>query len=238
VKDKADTAKKLTVIGTTIGSPYYMAPEQAQGLETLDRRADVWALAAISYECMTGRVPFQGNTGPGILVAILTQEPQPPSQAGIEQKHPVPSSLDAVMAEAFQKNPTMRTPTVGALADAVGTAYGLAGDHSEWAVLPEQEIAAKIAASAPRIAASGQGVGPAARQGYPSGGGAGGLGVMADPFAGAPAQWGSGAAEAQVQPRPTDSLMPISASRSGWMVMVVIAVVALAVGILLALFVL
>ncbi|HVR18838.1 MAG TPA: serine/threonine-protein kinase, partial [Polyangiaceae bacterium] len=44
VKDKTEGAKKLTVLGTTIGSPFYMAPEQAQGLETLDHRADVWAL--------------------------------------------------------------------------------------------------------------------------------------------------------------------------------------------------
>ncbi len=51
VKDKNKDAKKLTVLGTTIGSPYYMAPEQAQGLETLDARADVFALAAITYEC-------------------------------------------------------------------------------------------------------------------------------------------------------------------------------------------
>src|SRR5690606_31722257 len=54
LKDKTDNAKKLTVMGTTIGSPYYMAPEQAQGLDTLDLRADVWALAAILYECVTG----------------------------------------------------------------------------------------------------------------------------------------------------------------------------------------
>jgi serine/threonine-protein kinase len=50
VKDKGESAKKLTVLGTTIGSPFYMAPEQAQGLDTLDHRADVWALAAIIYE--------------------------------------------------------------------------------------------------------------------------------------------------------------------------------------------
>ena len=48
-------------MGTTIGSPFYMAPEQAQGLETLDHRADVWSLAAIAYECLTGKVPVHGH---------------------------------------------------------------------------------------------------------------------------------------------------------------------------------
>ena len=85
VKDKNEGAKKLTVLGTTIGSPFYMAPEQAQGLETLDHRADVWALAAIAYECMTGSVPFKGNNGPSILLEILTKEPKPPSQAAAGQ---------------------------------------------------------------------------------------------------------------------------------------------------------
>ena len=80
-KDKGESAKKLTVLGTTIGSPFYMAPEQAQGLETLDHRADVWALAAIIYECVVGRVPFIGNNGPSILLQILTKEPAPPSEA-------------------------------------------------------------------------------------------------------------------------------------------------------------
>jgi serine/threonine protein kinase len=82
VKDKSSMAKKLTVVGTTIGSPFYMAPEQAQGLETLDARADVWSLAAITYECLTGQVPFRGINGPSILLAILTKDPVPPTQAG------------------------------------------------------------------------------------------------------------------------------------------------------------
>ena len=64
VKDKGESAKKLTVLGTTIGSPFYMAPEQAQGLDTLDHRADVWALAAIAYECLTAHVPFSGKQRP------------------------------------------------------------------------------------------------------------------------------------------------------------------------------
>lgn len=80
VKDKAENAKKLTVMGTTIGSPFYMAPEQAQGLDTLDHRADVWALAAIAYECLTGEVPFKGTSGPAILLEIFNEESAPPKR--------------------------------------------------------------------------------------------------------------------------------------------------------------
>jgi tRNA A-37 threonylcarbamoyl transferase component Bud32 len=141
VKDKGESAKKLTVLGTTIGSPFYMAPEQAQGLDTLDHRADVWALAAIIYECVTGRVPFAGSNGPSILLEILTKEPKPPSEVGNNQKHPVPPTLDPVMAQAFKKMPALRVPTVGTLADLIAQAYGLEGPHTFWAQVPEGEIA-------------------------------------------------------------------------------------------------
>ena len=151
VKDKTEGAKKLTVLGTTIGSPFYMAPEQAQGLETLDHRADVWALAAIAYECVTGSVPFKGNNGPSILLEILTKEPKPPSQAAAAPKHPVPPTLDAVMTNAFKKLPAKRIPTVGALADAFGAAYGLEGTHFDWAKIPEAELTARIDAKMPAL---------------------------------------------------------------------------------------
>src|SRR5262249_18565105 len=62
VRDNSEGAMQLTVMGTTIGSPAYMAPEQAQGLRSLDHRADVWSVAAIAYEALTGRPPFRGAT--------------------------------------------------------------------------------------------------------------------------------------------------------------------------------
>jgi serine/threonine protein kinase len=151
VKDKGESAKKLTVLGTTIGSPFYMAPEQAQGLDTLDHRADVWALAAIAYECMTAHVPFAGNNGPSILLEILTKDPKPPSEAGKGQKYPVPPTLDPVMTQAFKKMQALRTPSVGALADAVAAAYGLEGSHQKWATVPEGEIAALIEQKMPTL---------------------------------------------------------------------------------------
>jgi serine/threonine protein kinase len=153
-KDKGETAKKLTVLGTTIGSPFYMAPEQAQGLDTLDQRADVWALAAIIYECVVGRVPFIGNNGPSILLEILTRDPKPPSEAGKGQKYPVPPTLDRVLSHAFKKIPALRIASVGALADAVGAAYGLTGNHLEWAKTNEAALNARINAALPALLAA------------------------------------------------------------------------------------
>jgi tRNA A-37 threonylcarbamoyl transferase component Bud32 len=145
VKDKNKDAKKLTVLGTTIGSPYYMAPEQAQGLETLDARADVFALAAITYECVTGTVPFTGNNGPSILLAILTKDPEPASAKTANAKYPVPQAMDDVLEEGLAKNPNIRTKSIGDLATAVGRAYGLEGDHRMWARMAQTELAANIA---------------------------------------------------------------------------------------------
>ncbi|MBI5535084.1 MAG: protein kinase [Deltaproteobacteria bacterium] len=155
VKDKSEGAKKLTVMGTTIGSPYYMSPEQAQGLDTLDARADVWALAAITYEALTGQVPFKGNNGPSILLAILTEDPKPPSvlKLPVEQAAAIPTTLDDVLEEAFAKNVAMRVPTVGSLADRVGQAYGLSGSHRDWAYTPVQELADRINAELPGLLA-------------------------------------------------------------------------------------
>ena len=151
VKDKSDPAKKLTVMGTTIGSPFYMAPEQAQGLETLDHRADVWAMAAISYECLTGSVPFKGVNGPSILLEILTKEPMPPSTAVKEGAQPIPATVDQAMAQAFKKNPSLRTPSMGALADALGRAYGLEGTHRDWATTPQDQLAEQVQAKLPEM---------------------------------------------------------------------------------------
>jgi serine/threonine protein kinase len=170
-KDKNKDAKKLTVLGTTIGSPYYMAPEQAQGLETLDARADVFALAAIAYECMCGVVPFYGSNGPSILLAILTKEPDPPSLHAPKAKYHLPPKMDEVMEEALAKNPNIRTKTVGALADAIGAAYGLVGDHKQWATTPQAVLAQQIAEAKSRVMA------PKAA-----------LDVAGDPFAAPPPQ--------------------------------------------------
>ena len=60
VKLQMETGPKLTAFGTTLGSPYYMSPEQAMGKQDVDQRTDVFALSAILYEALTGKIAFEG----------------------------------------------------------------------------------------------------------------------------------------------------------------------------------
>ena len=224
VKDKNKDAKKLTVLGTTIGSPYYMAPEQAQGLDTLDARADVFALAAIAYECITGFVPFDGTNGPSILLAILTKDPIPPTKRGAGGRFPIPPALDDVLEEALVKNPNIRTRTVGALANAVGHAYGLAGDHKEWARLPTSDLEARCAEALPRVMQP--------RPQAPM--------AQADPFAspGVALVGGQGMADAFAASRQAElgEAAGVPPARPTWVVAVAVAIGALVVGGGIALF--
>lgn len=236
VKDKGETAKKLTVMGTTIGSPFYMAPEQAQGLETLDHRADVWAMAAILYECVTGQVPFKGNNGPSILLEILTKEPPPPSQVGAGQKYPVPPTLDRVMAHALKKAAATRIGSLGALADAVGAAYGLAGSHLEWARTTQAELGAAIQARLPemmqaRVAAPTDGV----ADGFF--GESAALDSLGDPFAApGPPPAVAPAAYPQVYSNPmNDAPAGVPKRGLGWVVFALVGGVALVLGIVIVL---
>lgn len=144
VKDRKQGAKQLTMMGTTIGSPYYMSPEQAQGLDTMDHRTDIWALSVMVYECLTGTVPFQGNNGPSVLIDILRRQPTSASQVapqGIE----IPEAVDQVLRHGLEKSPEKRIASVGALADHLGWAYGLVGNHAEWAYVSEALLGARIA---------------------------------------------------------------------------------------------
>jgi hypothetical protein len=221
-KDKGSNKKKLTQLGTTIGSPFYMSPEQAQGLESIDKRADVFALAAVTYECVVGQVPFSGTNGPSILLAILTKDPVPPTVKAAGSKYPVPPALDEVLEVGLAKNQNIRTQSVGALADAVGHAYGLVGDHRQWALLPQQEIARQLAEALPRVMAPARA-----------------LDVAADPFAAPPAGGGASAPmsgnramdEAFGAVREAD-LAPsgLPGKKPGWVLPVVVGLIALLVG--------
>ena len=89
--------------GVVMGTPQYMSPEQARGLE-LDARSDIWSLGAMLYEMVTGSPPFSGATSADLVAAILNAEPVP-----LDLKAPqAPPGLERIVAKALRKNRTER----------------------------------------------------------------------------------------------------------------------------------
>jgi serine/threonine-protein kinase len=105
-----------TVQGQTLGTPAYMAPEQAAGRpDLIDRRTDVYGLGAILYEILTGRPPFTGSGTAEVLRKVREEEPVPPRQLFPD----VPPALEAVCLRALAKRPADRPAAAAELARAV-----------------------------------------------------------------------------------------------------------------------
>jgi serine/threonine protein kinase len=162
VKDTARNARQLTALGTTLGSPSYMSPEQAQGATSLDHRADVWSLAVIAFEALTGQLPFTGQMPAQILLAIISKRPAVASRLGSSSGQALPTSVDRVLEQAFRKAPAGRFASAGALADALGLAFGLSGTHRDWATWPERRLTTEITAALPALLAAAPAQAPSA----------------------------------------------------------------------------
>jgi serine/threonine-protein kinase len=103
----------LTRHGDALGTPAYMAPEQARGrLELIDRRTDVYGLGALLYQLLTGQPPFSGATVGELLKKVETEEPVPPQDVWAE----VPPTLQAACLRALAKQPSDRFASAGELA--------------------------------------------------------------------------------------------------------------------------
>ena len=109
ISDAADR-KSSTSLGTALGTPAYMAPEQASSEPDLDHRADIYALGVVGYEMLAGRTPFTG-TAQQMLGAHLASKPQPVS----ELRPGVPPALAAVVMRALAKAPGDRWPSAEAM---------------------------------------------------------------------------------------------------------------------------
>jgi serine/threonine protein kinase len=95
----------LTQIGTSLGTPAYMAPEQAAGDPDTDHRADIYALGVIAYEMLSGRHPFAGKTSPRqLMTAHIAENPTPLDTAAPG----VPRALSALVMRALAKEPDNR----------------------------------------------------------------------------------------------------------------------------------
>ncbi len=145
VKLQVETGAKLTAFGTTLGSPYYMSPEQAMGKLDVDSRTDVFACAAILYEMLTGKIAFEGSNVAQILMKIMNEQPAGPSMVG----KGVPAGLDDVVDKGLRKDKNRRYGSVRELADGAVRAYGLSGTAADWAHKPQLEIEAALSGATP-----------------------------------------------------------------------------------------
>ena len=129
---------RLTETGLSVGTPYYMSPEQATGDQAVGAASDTYALACVLYEMLVGEPPYLGNTAQAVLGKIIQGQPVSATAA----RSSIPANVDAAIRRALEKIPADRFATARdfarALADptfrygeGAGTAAGL-GSAGPW----------------------------------------------------------------------------------------------------------
>src|SRR5438309_1010995 len=147
----ASSGGSLTSLGVALGTPAYMAPEQAAADPHLDHRADLYALGILGYEMLTGRPPFTAATPQATLAAQVTQTPQPVTA----QRPAVPGALNALVMRCLEKHPADRFQSAGAVLEALEQMVTPSGGITPTGSAPYDAVAAAAAARAHPLRVAG-----------------------------------------------------------------------------------
>ncbi|MBK6812373.1 MAG: protein kinase [Sandaracinaceae bacterium] len=137
------TDKSMTKTGTAMGTPYYMAPEQAQGKKDVGKSADIYSLGVILFQALTGQFPFDDESYPMLVLKICT-EPAP--ELGLYRPD-LPRELSDIVGRCLRKDPNQRFASCGDLKAALAPYRNLEDDPSVSADAPPTS---SLAASALR----------------------------------------------------------------------------------------
>ena len=122
--------KRLTAVGSIIGTPAYLSPEQAQG-KKLDARTDLYSLAIVMYELLTGTLPFDADDISAILIQQVSKIPVPPR----DLRPDIPAWLEAIILRALEKQPAARYDSAKEMAVALAGA-GASSTDADTALMP------------------------------------------------------------------------------------------------------
>jgi serine/threonine-protein kinase len=123
---------RLTETGLSLGTPYYMSPEQATGDRHLDARSDVYSLGAVLYEMLTGDPPHTGSTAQAVIAAVVTEQPR---DVAVRRPRVAPHVAEAVH-RALEKLPADRFPSAGEFARALEGPAATAGRTAAFRAVP------------------------------------------------------------------------------------------------------
>jgi serine/threonine-protein kinase len=136
--DKSMGVSSSTRTGSVLGTPFYMSPEQARGLRSVDYRSDLWSVGVIAFRCITGRLPFEGEAIGDLLVKICTAPLPVPSQWAPG----IPPGFDDWFVRALNRDPAGRFNTAPELAEALAVACGTAPSRAHSGVGTGSHVAA------------------------------------------------------------------------------------------------
>jgi serine/threonine-protein kinase len=113
---KSEGSTRMTETGMSLGTPYYMSPEQSMGEREITPKADIYALGCVLYEMLTAEPPFVGATAQAIIARVMTEEPRSLTL----QRRTIPPHVEAAVMTALAKLPADRFASASAFAEALG----------------------------------------------------------------------------------------------------------------------